>query len=124
MAVTDNFSNRGTNVKVIKDSALTNTVVANILASTGTIKILRLINGHSSTVNYFKAYDNTAPVSGTTEPDIIIPVAGSSSIPSQVVYVVNGFTFSSGASIIGSATAGKANTAAVATSLTADIISG
>ena len=124
MAVTDNFSNRGTSVKVVKDSALSNTVVTNILAATGTIKILRLINGHATTVNYFKAYDNTAPVSGTTEPDIIIPVAGTGSIPSQIVYAVNGFTFSSGASIIGSATAGKANTAAVATSLTADIISG
>ncbi|HAW77312.1 MAG TPA: hypothetical protein DCW74_16445 [Alteromonas australica] len=120
MAVTDNFTNRGSNAKVIKDSALSNTVVPNILAATGTIKILRIVNGDSSNINFFKAFDNTKPTSGTTEPDIIIPVATSAT---QFVYAVNGFTFSNGASIIGSRTAGVANTAA-ATSFSADIVSG
>ena len=121
MAVTDNFSNRGSNVKVIKDSALSNTVVPNILGSSGTVKILRLVNGSSGTINYFKMYDNINPTSGTTEPDIIIPVATSTT---QFVYAVDGFTFSNGASIIASATDGVDNTAAAHTSFTADIISG
>jgi hypothetical protein len=65
--------------KVIHETASTNTLNTNVATTEGKLFSVKLVNGSSSAA-YLKIFDANKPVIGTTNPIIILPVAGSGTI--------------------------------------------
>ena len=66
----------------VRQTGATKTVDGNILASTtGSVYTIKLTNGTG--ISYFRMYDNYDPTFGTTEPDVLIPVAADTTLVVQ-----------------------------------------
>ena len=61
--------------KVLTDSAVTNTVVANPTTGGATIFHLEIDNTANSSVTYLKMYEATSVTLGTTQPSIVVKAA-------------------------------------------------
>ena len=79
MAVTLTNQTVGTTNRIVKDTSATNTAVLNVTGGPGTVYLLFINNAANSHGTYVKFYDTTdAVVVGTTVPDYIFLIAGSS----------------------------------------------
>ena len=88
--------------KVLSDSAVTNTVVADPIGGGGTIYHLEFDNTMNAAVTYLKIYEATSVTLGTTQPSIIIKAAASTK---EYVSVPSGLVLATGASYIATTTA-------------------
>ena len=91
--------------KVLSDSAVTNTVVANPISGGGTIFHLEFDNTANSAVTYLKMYEATTVTLGTTQPSIVIKAAASTK---EYLSIPTGMVLATGASYIATTTASNA----------------
>ena len=117
MAVTTNTGQKNFDTYV-KQSSCTKTVDANLLASTtGSVFNIKLVNGTGTM--FFRMYDNYDPTFGTTAPDVLIPVAGDTTL---VIQCRGGIKFSTALSVAasnadGTGDSGDSNPASLAYTL-------
>ena len=82
----------------VRQTSSSKTVDANLLASTtGSIFTIKLVNGTGT--SFFRMYDNYDPTFGTTAPDVLIPVAGDTTM---IVQCRQGIVFGTACSVASS----------------------
>lgn len=91
--------------KVLSDSAVTNTVVANPISGGGTIYHLEFDNTMNAAVTYLKIYEQTSVTLGTTQPSIVVKAAASTK---EYLSIPTGMVLTTGASYIATTTASNA----------------
>ncbi len=113
MAITTN--NQGTNLgkRIVKDTAVTNSVVHNVTGASGSIHTIFVDNSALSAVVFLKFWDQATTVTlGTTDPVLCFMIPASSR---EVLNFPDGLAFSTGISYACVQTPGTAGTAAPAT---------
>ena len=88
--------------KVLTDTAVTNTVVANPTSGAATIRHLEFDNTMNSSVTYLKIYEATSVTLGTTQPAFILKAAAATK---EYVSMPMGLELATGASYIATTTA-------------------
>ena len=76
MATTATTFHDAVDYKIIRESATTTTVISNVTTTPGSLYSVKMING-SSSIAYLKIFDAAAVTLGTTQPILVLPVAGS-----------------------------------------------
>lgn len=113
MAITVN--NQGSNLgkKIVKDTAITNSVVHNVTGASGSISSIFVDNNGLAAIVFLKFWDQATSVTlGTTDPVLCFMIPASSR---EVLSFPDGLAFSSGISYACVQTPGTAGTAAPAT---------
>ena len=96
--------------QMIKQTALSPTADNNVTGSNATIHMLDVTNNHGSAMGWLKIFDSASPTVGTTQPDIVIPIAGAQR---QVVTIAEGVTTTTGISWAFVNAAGTGGTGAI-----------
>ena len=113
MAITVN--NQGTNLgkRIVKDTAVTNSVVHNVTGASGSIHCIFVDNSGLGAVVYLKLYDQATTVTlGTTDPVHIFMIPASSQ---EVLEFPDGLVFTTAISYACVTDAGTAGTSAPST---------
>tara|TARA_R110000765_G_scaffold160447_2_gene264713 strand:- start:79 stop:450 length:372 start_codon:yes stop_codon:yes gene_type:complete len=88
--------------KVLSDTAVTNSVVANPTSGAVTVYHVEFDNTANSSVTYLKIYEATSVTLGTTQPSLIVKAAAATK---EYVAIPTGLQFTTGASYIATTTA-------------------
>ena len=88
--------------KILTDTAVSNSVVANPTSGAATIYHIEFDNTANSSVTYLKMYEATSVTLGTTQPALVIKAAASTK---EYVSVPMGLLMSVGASYVATTTA-------------------
>ena len=113
MAITTN--NQGTNLgkRLVKDTAVTNSVVHNVTGASGSIHSIFVDNSALGAIVYLKFWDQATTVTlGTTDPVLCFMIPASSR---EVLNFPDGLAFTTAISYACVQTPGTAGTAAPAT---------
>ena len=106
MALTVTVSGRGTSTVIVKETALNNAGVLNVVGGSCTLYSLNATSADGSNANYIKLYDATT-ATASTAPDFIVPIASNGTVD---MTVVGGLAFSTGLSLRASREAGTGGT--------------
>lgn len=93
--------------KQVRDTDVDATAEQNMADGPAGLRLAAFDNSGNAAITYFKFYNSAAPTVGTTEPEMVIPVAASAR---RVMVVDSSVEFSVALSLAGVTTAGKAGT--------------
>ena len=116
MAVTTTTVVQG--IVLIHDATANATPESNVRSGATTVRRVVIGNPNPAAV-YFKAYNNTAPTVGTTDPDLILPAAASATASYTIPN--GGHTFGTALSFAVVTSAGTGGTSNPATAVLVDI---
>ena len=91
--------------KVLSDTAVTNSVVANPTSGAVTVYHVEFDNTANSSVTYLKIYEATSVTLGTTQPSIVVKAAAATK---EYLSMPTGMVLATGASYIATTTASNA----------------
>jgi len=99
--------------RLVEVTDLEGTGLSDVTSGAATVYSIDISNSLSA-VTYFRMYDSGSPAYGTTDPDVLIPVASGGGGTTRDVWIVpQGLSFGTGVSLHAHSTSGPGGTGAL-----------